>query len=97
MLMKKILLSLAAVALSAVAATSVQAQEKKLVDMTGWQLYANDYDAETQSYIPRKLDEPTISDYSRYYYNAKNEQAVEVNSYSQMRYTYNADGTTATM
>ena len=97
MLMKKILLSLAAVALSAVAATSVQAQEKKLVDMTGWQLYANDYDAETQSYIPRKLDEPTLSDYSRYYYNAKNEQAVEVNSYSQMRYTYNADGTTATM
>lgn len=96
MLMKKILLSLAAVALSAVAATSVQAQEKKLVDMTGWQLYANDYDAETQSYIPRKLDEPTLSDYSRYYYNAKNEQAVEVNSYSQMRYTYNADGTIAT-
>ena len=89
--MKKLFTLMAATLLAA--GVYAQDDSHKLVDMTGYQLYANDYDSETRTYIPRKLDEPVLSDYNRYYYNALNQNSVETTSYAHYRYLYNANGT----
>ena len=71
---------------------------KKLVDMTGYSLYRNDYvqkEDGTWGYDPVKLDEPTLYDYNRYYYNGANQNSVETTSSAHYRYNYNADGTVA--
>lgn len=71
---------------------------KKLVEKTGYSLYQNDYvqkEDGTWGYVPVKLDEPTLYDYTRYYYNANNQNSVETTSSMHYRYNYNADGTIA--
>lgn len=72
---------------------------KKLVEMAGYSLYSNNYqqlEDGTWGYVSEKLAEPTLYDFNRYYYNSKNEQAIETTSWAHYRYTYNADGTVAT-
>lgn len=64
--MRKTLLSLCAITLS-MASSNAYADGKSLVDRTEYSLYS--YDWQTQSYI--KLDEPSLYDYTHYYYNAK--------------------------
>ncbi|MCM1312526.1 MAG: hypothetical protein NC206_08075 [Bacteroides sp.] len=85
--MRRTLLSLCAIALS-MASTNAYADGKSLVDRTEYSLYS--YDWQTQSYI--KLDEPSLYDYTHYYYNAKGELAIEEPSFCQYRYDYNAEG-----
>lgn len=71
---------------------------KKLVEKIGYSLYQNDYvqkEDGSWGYVPTKLDEPILSDYNYYFYNAANQNSVEMNSYTQYRYIYNADGTVA--
>lgn len=92
--MKKLFTLIAATLL----AVGVNAQEsgRKLVEQTGYSLYSNNYvqkEDGTWGYESVKLDEPTVYDYSRYYYNSKNQNSVETTSYAHYRYNYNADGT----
>ena len=71
---------------------------KKVVEMTGYSLYQNDYvqkEDGSWGYVPVKLDEPVLYDYNRYYYNAANQNSVETTSSMHYRYNYNADGTIA--
>jgi len=71
---------------------------KKLVDKTGYSLYQNNYvqkEDGSWGYETVKLDEPQLSDYNRYYYNANNQNSVETTSSAHYRYNYNADGTIA--
>ena len=78
--------------------TPVVESGKKLVEMTGYSLYRNDYvqkEDGTWGYDPVKLDEPTLYDYNRYFYNAANQNSVETTSSAHYRYNYNADGTIA--
>ena len=91
--MKKVLLTL--VALAALTVTSAQAQNREVVELTGYNWYSNTY---TQlpdgswGYVSEKLDEPSLYDKYYYYYNSLNQLSVET-TYTQLRYTYNEDGT----
>lgn len=96
--MKRFLLSISAIALAAMASVPAAAQEKKLVGMTGYSLYSNEWGQKedgTWGYISTKLETPTLNDYYFYYYDSENRLAVETPSHCQYRYTYNADGTAA--
>ena len=95
--MKKSLLRFALVAFAALIVNNAQAQDRKLVNMAGYNWYSNVYEQQPDGswgYTPVKLDEPTLYDNYYYYYNSLNQMSVEVN-YSQYRYTYNEDGTKA--
>ena len=99
MLMKRNLRKFAAAALLAVTAASAQAQQTVLVDVTGWSWLQSSYEQGEDGswgYVYKRLDEPTLHDYNRYYYNAGGAQVMERTSYAQYRYAYNADGTVAT-
>lgn len=78
--------------------TPVVDSGKRLVEKMGYNLYQNDYvqkEDGSWGYVPTKLDEPTVYDYNRYYYNASNQNSVETSSSMHYRYIYNADGTVA--
>lgn len=99
MLMKRNLRKFAAAALLAVTAASAQAQQTVLVDVTGWSWLQSSYEQGEDGswgYVYKRLDEPTLHDYNRYYYNAGGAQVMERTSYAQYRYAYNADGRVAT-
>ena len=95
--MKKFFLYFALTAFTAFTTTNAQAQDRKLVNMTGYNWYSNTWGQlpdGSWGYTPVKLDEPTLYDNYYYYYNSQNQLAIET-TYTQLRYIYNDNGTKA--
>ena len=95
--MKKFFLYFALTAFTAFTTTNAQAQDRKLVNMTGYNWYSNTWGQlpdGSWGYTPVKLDEPTLYDNYYYYYNSQNQLAIET-TYTQLRYIYTDNGTKA--
>lgn len=96
MCMKKLFTLIAAVLMTAVATadpnTSGKGNVKQVVWEEGLNWYSRSWDPQTQSYVGKKLEEPTVYDNYYYFYDSQNRKSVE-KTYTTFRYVYNADGT----